>query len=140
MGQYTHHIKASYSALDADALIEILRRVPSTGMQIDLNAPDTQRMITWLLQAESADHLAQRLRWRQYRYLFEYHLDYQQGGDSNPYRDWPEDMIKLFLMGWWTMLVTGERPETRATFSADAFDFAQTSYSAFGEVLDVELI
>lgn len=140
MGQYTQHPRASYTASDADAMIEILRRVPSTGMLIDLNVEDTQRMIHWLRQATEADYLAQGSRWNLYRLHFQQHLDYRTGGTERPLNEWPEDMIKLFIVAWWTMVITDDKIETVTTFDQRALDLACNSYNAFAELLDVELI
>ncbi len=132
--------RASYSATGPDGMIEVLRRVPSAGMRVDLNLRDTQSMIEWLCAAERRDYLAQETKWRIYRQLFEYHRDYLFGGDSDPYNMWPDDMIKLFVCAWWTMVVTEDSTETNTVFTESNLVYARASYDTMAEVLDVELV
>lgn len=144
MGEYTQYPRASYTASDPDALIEILRRVPDTGMLIDLNEPDTERMIGWLTEAERANYLAQASRWHLYKLHFEQHLDFRRGGTERPLNHWPDDMTKIFLVAWWTMISTDNsiesNPEINRIFGQRSLDMACTSYNSFAEVLDVELV
>jgi len=146
MGENTHHTQASYTATNADALIESLRRVPQI-YTLDLSAEDTQRMIELLESAtpgngENPGFMGLRPQLCEWLRRYQDHLDWKNErlGRGWPFTAWNVQTFKILLVMLFTISIGGGPGQADTFFTPANRKFARELYASILTTLDIELI